>query len=159
MPDCIFYPTKPSFLNYPALSPSPYLRKLIHLTFRKNTTPFPAKNPATPPRIKVSARATQPFPHAVGREFYTTWQNFSFRNSVSFDKECDGVELWFLPLLRAKFTPFTPPQNRNNTLLINRPVNPLSTSAPSELFSVQAAASRFLLYLLPAKTCPRYSSL
>ena len=64
LPDYIFCPTKPSFSNSPALSPSPYLRELIHLTFRKNTTPFPAKNPATPPGIKVSAPATRRFPHA-----------------------------------------------------------------------------------------------
>lgn len=72
--DCIFCPIKPLFLNFPALSPSPYQRKLIHLTFRKNTTPFPAKNPAPPPGIKVSAREARRFQHAVGREFYTTWR-------------------------------------------------------------------------------------
>ena len=52
----IFCPTKPSFSNFPALSLSPYLRKLIHLTFHKNTTPFSPNNPANPPGIKVSAR-------------------------------------------------------------------------------------------------------
>lgn len=60
----------PSFSNSPALSPSPYLRKLIHLTIRKNTTPLSPNNPANPPRIKVSARATPLFPHAQSQETY-----------------------------------------------------------------------------------------
>ena len=76
LPDCILFPTKPSFLNSPALSPSLYLWKLIHLTFRKNTTPFSPNNPSNPPRIKVSAPATRRFRHAVGRIFYTTWQKY-----------------------------------------------------------------------------------
>lgn len=64
LPDCILCPTNPSFSNYPALSPSPYLRKLIHLTIHKNTTPYPTNNPANPPGIKVSAREGKRFPHA-----------------------------------------------------------------------------------------------
>ena len=64
LPDCIFCPTKPSLSNSPALSPSPYLRKLIHLIIRKNTTPFSPNNPANPPRIKVSAREAWRFPRA-----------------------------------------------------------------------------------------------
>ena len=87
LPDCIFYPTKPSFLNYPALSPFPYLRKLIHLTFRKNTTSFYTQKPAPPPRIKVSARATQPFPHASAFFHYTTWQKNSFKKFPIFARE------------------------------------------------------------------------
>lgn len=54
----------PSFSNSPTLSPSPYLRKLIILTIRKNTTPLSPNNPANSPRIKVSARATPLFQHA-----------------------------------------------------------------------------------------------
>ena len=61
----IFCPTKPSFSNFPALSLSPYLRKLIHLTFRKNTTPFSPNNPANPPGIKVSAREAWRFLYAL----------------------------------------------------------------------------------------------
>ena len=34
--------------------PIPSLGKLIHLTFRKNTTTFSSNNPSTPHRIKVS---------------------------------------------------------------------------------------------------------
>lgn len=64
LPDCILCPTTPSFSNYPALSPSPYLRKLIHLTIHKNTTPYPTNNPANPPGIKISAREGKRFPHA-----------------------------------------------------------------------------------------------
>ena len=64
LPDCILFPTKPSFSNSPALSPSPYLRKLIHLTIRKNTTPFSPNNPANARKIKVSAPATRRFQHA-----------------------------------------------------------------------------------------------
>ena len=51
----IFCPTTPSFSNFPALSLSSYLRKLIHLTFRKNTTPFSPNNPAN--------RLESRFPH------------------------------------------------------------------------------------------------
>ena len=61
LPDCILCPTTPSFSNYPALSPSPYLRKLIHLTIHKNTTPYPTNNPANPPGIKISAREGKRF--------------------------------------------------------------------------------------------------
>ena len=63
-------PDKTSFSNSPALSPSPYLRKLIHLTIRKNTTPFSPNNPANSPRIKVSAREARRFPHAPSPETY-----------------------------------------------------------------------------------------
>ena len=70
LPDCILCPAKPSFSNSPALSPSPYLRKLIHLIIRKNTTPFSPNNPATPPRINVSAREARRSPHAPSPETY-----------------------------------------------------------------------------------------
>lgn len=63
LPDCILFPSKPSFSNSPALSPSPPRRKLIHLYSFKNTTLFPAKNPANPPKINLSAREARRFPH------------------------------------------------------------------------------------------------
>ena len=65
LPDCIFCPTKLSFLNYPALSPSPPIRELIHLTFLKNTTLFSPNNPANAHRIKVSAREARRSPHGT----------------------------------------------------------------------------------------------
>lgn len=68
LPDCIFCPTKPSFSNSSALSPSPYLRKLIHPTIHKNTTPFSSNNPANPHRIKLFELAMPLFPHAPTSE-------------------------------------------------------------------------------------------
>lgn len=59
----------PPSLNYPALSPSPYLRKLIHLTIFKNTTPFSPNNPANPPGISLFAREARRFQHAC-RSFF-----------------------------------------------------------------------------------------
>ena len=76
LPDCIFSPTKPSFSNYPALSPSPPRKKLIHLYSFKSTTPFSPNNSATPPRINLSAPATPLFQHAVGFLRYTSWQKY-----------------------------------------------------------------------------------
>lgn len=71
------------------LSPTPYLRKLIHLTLRKSTTPFSPNTPASPPRIKVSARATRRFQHGtrgqeVRQKFSSVRGNISIGFSIIF---------------------------------------------------------------------------
>lgn len=87
LPRGFFTPNDTHFLYVHGITPSPLMGKLIHLNFRKNTTPFSPNNPAPPPRIKVSAREARRFPHAVGRRIYTTWQKDLLRelDDVRFD--------------------------------------------------------------------------
>lgn len=65
LPRGFFTPNDTHFLYVHGVTPSPLMGKLIHLTFRKNTTPFSPNNPADLPRIKVSAPATRRFPHGL----------------------------------------------------------------------------------------------
>lgn len=74
LPRGFFTPNDTHFLYVHGITPSPLMGKLIHLTIRKNTTPFSSNHSANPHRIKVSAREPRRFQRAAEVIFYTTWQ-------------------------------------------------------------------------------------